>query len=98
MLGLGAARAVSRLSITWPSTPATQIFENISAGQSIEISEGSASIKVLKQPPLSPHALTCKMTRWRWGRGKAYFSTPRRQDEVCDHQIIFNDRYPVTFI
>ena len=55
MIGLGEARVVTRLSVTWPGNPVAQTFLNVSAGQSIEITEGSASFKVLKQPAFSAH-------------------------------------------
>ena len=53
MFGLGEARSVARLTVTWPTSQTIQTFENIPAGQSIEITEGSNSYKTLKQPPLS---------------------------------------------
>ncbi len=52
MIGLGDARSVSRLTVTWPIGQTKQTFENVTAGQSIEITEGSDSFKALKQPPL----------------------------------------------
>jgi hypothetical protein len=52
MIGLGDARTVLRLTVTWPGGQSKQTFENIPAGQSIEITEGSDSYKTLKQPPL----------------------------------------------
>ena len=51
VLGLGTARSVARLTVIWPTSHTQQTFENIAAGQSIEITEGEASFKVLKQPP-----------------------------------------------
>ena len=41
MIGLGDARTVARLTVTWPATQARQTFENVPAGQSIEITEGA---------------------------------------------------------
>ena len=55
LIGLGDSRSVSRLSVTWPASQKTQTFENIPAGQSIEITEGSDAIKVLNQPPFAAH-------------------------------------------
>jgi tetratricopeptide (TPR) repeat protein len=49
-LGLGSARSVSRLTIIWPTSHTRQVFENVAAGQSIVITEGGSSFKVLKQP------------------------------------------------
>jgi hypothetical protein len=53
MIGLGDNQTVSRLSVTWPVSQTTQTFENVPAGQSIEITEGSASFNLLRQPQLS---------------------------------------------
>ena len=45
-----AHRSVSRLTVIWPTSHTRQVFENVAAGQSIVITEGGASFKVLKQP------------------------------------------------
>jgi hypothetical protein len=52
LIGLGDARTVSRLTVTWPAGQAKQTFENVPAGQSIEITEGLNSYQTLEQPPL----------------------------------------------
>ena len=52
LIGLGDARSVARLTVTWPDSHTTQTFENVAAGQSIEITEGSNTYKTLQQPPL----------------------------------------------
>jgi hypothetical protein len=51
-IGLGDARSVERLVVTWPTSGTMQTFENVAAGQSIEVTEGSSSFKVLHVPPL----------------------------------------------
>ena len=50
LIGLGDAKSVASLTVTWPTSHTQQTFENIAAGQSIEITEGEAAFKVLKQP------------------------------------------------
>ena len=50
LIGLGDAKSIARLTVTWPTSHTQQTFENLAAGQSIEITEGEASFKVLKQP------------------------------------------------
>ena len=52
LIGLGDAKSVAHLTVTWPTSRTQQTFENIAAGQSIVITEGDASFKVLKQPPI----------------------------------------------
>ncbi len=56
LIGLGDARSVSRLTVTWPTSHTRQVFENIVAGQSIVITEGVASFKILEQRPFVAHA------------------------------------------
>ena len=46
------AKAVARLSVSWPTSGTTQTFENIASDQSLEITEGASAYKVLQQPPL----------------------------------------------
>ncbi len=50
LIGLGKVRNVSRLTIVWPTSRTQQVFENVAADQSIVITEGDTTFKVLKQP------------------------------------------------
>ena len=57
LLGLGQERSVSRLTVIWPASGTRQVFENVAAGQSIVITEGEATFKVMKRPaPIASHA------------------------------------------
>lgn len=47
VIGLGNATQVDRLEIYWPTTNKTQLFQNIPAGLSLEITEGSGDFKTL---------------------------------------------------
>jgi hypothetical protein len=49
MIGLGDAARVGTLEIAWPTSKSTQVFHNVAADQSIEITEGSDSFKALPQ-------------------------------------------------
>ena len=50
-------RSVSQLTVIWPASGTRQVFENVAAGQSIVITEGEATFKVMKQPePIASHA------------------------------------------
>jgi hypothetical protein len=55
-IGLGDAKTVSRLTVTWPATGRSQTFREISADQAIQVTEGSASYQVLRQRPFAPPA------------------------------------------
>jgi hypothetical protein len=52
-IGLGDQSRVAELTVWWPTSQTTQTFRDVDAGQSIEITEGSSSFKVLHQPPLA---------------------------------------------
>jgi hypothetical protein len=52
LIGLGDATHVDRLTITWPAGNTVQTFQNIEADQSLEISEGTETYKVLPHKPL----------------------------------------------
>jgi ASPIC and UnbV len=58
LIGLKDAMSVDRLTVTWPTSQTTQTFHNITADQSIEITEGADSFKVLIQPRLTPPTST----------------------------------------
>jgi hypothetical protein len=51
-IGLLDAKAIDRLTVTWPTTKMTQVFQAIAADQSIEITEGSDTYKVVTRKPL----------------------------------------------
>ena len=53
MIGLGAARSVTRLTVTWPTSKTSQTFRDVGADQTIEITEGTGSFKVLRQPAIA---------------------------------------------
>ena len=46
LIGLKDARSVDLLTVTWPASQTTQTFRDITADQSIEITEGSDSLKI----------------------------------------------------
>ena len=48
--------ASTALTVTWPTSQTTQTFRDLAADQAIEITEGEATLKVVKQPPLKPPA------------------------------------------
>jgi hypothetical protein len=49
-IGMLDAKRVDVLTVSWPSSRTTQTFRDISAGQMIEIVEGSSDYKVLSVP------------------------------------------------
>jgi hypothetical protein len=51
-IGLGNAKTVARLTVSWPATGMTQTFQDVAADQAIVITEGANTFKVLRQPPL----------------------------------------------
>ena len=56
MIGLLDATRVGELTVSWPTSRTTQTFRDVAADQTIEITEGSNSFKVLHQPASpSPH-------------------------------------------
>ncbi len=46
LIGLGNARSIDRLTVTWPTSHTTQTFHELAAEGAIEITEGSDSVKV----------------------------------------------------
>jgi hypothetical protein len=57
LLGLRDSTRVEELQIHWPISNSTQTFHNLAADQSIEITEGAESLKVLheRRLPSVPH-------------------------------------------
>ena len=51
-IGLGKAESVARLEITWPTSGTTQVFENLSVDQAIEITEMRDGFRKLEWTPL----------------------------------------------
>jgi hypothetical protein len=51
-LGLAEAARIERLEVQWPTSRSKQVFENVAADQSIEITEFADSFRTLRQPPL----------------------------------------------
>ncbi len=49
-IGLLDATRVAALIVSWPTSGSTQTFHDVAADQAIEITEGSASIKVSRRP------------------------------------------------
>ena len=52
-IGLLDAKSVDRLTVTWPTSKTTQVFRNIGADQSIEITEGVEPYKVITRTPVN---------------------------------------------
>jgi hypothetical protein len=51
-IGLLDATRVAELTVSWPTSQTTQTFHDLAANQTIEITEGSDTFKVLDQPRL----------------------------------------------
>jgi len=51
-LGLGKARQVAELRIDWPTSGTTQVFRDIPANQTIEVTEFAKDYKTLKSQPI----------------------------------------------
>jgi hypothetical protein len=51
-IGLLDDKAVTRLTVSWPTSKSTQSFRDIAADQAIEIAEGAETFRILHQPPL----------------------------------------------
>ena len=51
-IGLGKAKRIETMTIYWPKTDTTQIFENLDVDQFIEIREGDATIHQLDLPKI----------------------------------------------
>ena len=54
LIGLGEARSVTRLTVTWPTSRTTQTFRDLAADQAISIREGTDSYEIRRQPPSRP--------------------------------------------
>jgi hypothetical protein len=52
-IGLGKSDRVALLEITWPTSGTTQIFRDIAAGQTIEVTEFAAEYRKLKRAPIA---------------------------------------------
>jgi hypothetical protein len=52
LIGLRDETRIAALTISWPTSKTTQTFRDLAADQAIEITEGSDSFKVLRQPTL----------------------------------------------
>ena len=52
-IGLGDAKSVDRLTVTWPTSKTTQTFRHLAADQAIEITEGVDKYKVVTRKPLA---------------------------------------------
>jgi tetratricopeptide (TPR) repeat protein len=52
-IGMGDAKVVDRITVSWPVTGKTQVFSNVDADQFAEITEGTDSLRVIHQEPLS---------------------------------------------
>jgi FG-GAP-like repeat/ASPIC and UnbV len=53
-IGLRDTTRVAELTVSWPTSKTTQTFRDLVADQAIEITEGSDTMKILHQPPLTP--------------------------------------------
>jgi hypothetical protein len=53
-IGLRDLTRVDAITVSWPTSKTKQIFQDLAADQSIEITEGSGTFKVVRQPPLKP--------------------------------------------
>jgi hypothetical protein len=52
LIGLSDAPRVEELKVSWPTSRTTQTFQSIAADQTIEITEGSESFRVVRQRPI----------------------------------------------
>lgn len=52
-LGLGTARTVRRLTVTWPTTGQVQTFEGLAVNQVVRIREGDATITTVSRKPFT---------------------------------------------
>jgi hypothetical protein len=53
-IGLRDTTRVAELTVSWPTSETKQTFRDLAADQAIEITEGSASLRFLHHPPLTP--------------------------------------------
>jgi hypothetical protein len=55
LIGLGDARSVATLAITWPGSHSRQTFRNLAASQFVEVTEGTDVLRVVEtQDRLGP--------------------------------------------
>lgn len=52
-IGLGSDAQVETLEVYWPTSDTTQVYENLKAGQTIEITEGTDAFRVIEIPGFS---------------------------------------------
>jgi hypothetical protein len=52
-IGLANQNSIDRLTVTWPTSQTSQTFTNLAANQSVEITEGSNSIRRLDRKTLT---------------------------------------------
>ncbi|HZW33529.1 MAG TPA: CRTAC1 family protein, partial [Isosphaeraceae bacterium] len=53
-IGLEDATRVAAVTVSWPTSGTTQTFRDVGGDQAIEITEGSDTMNVLRQLPLTP--------------------------------------------
>lgn len=51
-IGLAKAARVATLEVSWPTSGTTQVFRDLAANQSVEITEGAAGYKLLPRRPI----------------------------------------------
>jgi tetratricopeptide (TPR) repeat protein len=51
-IGLGDATAISRLSVRWPASGTTQVFENVPLDSFVRVTEGEAELERLELPKI----------------------------------------------
>ena len=51
LVGLGDFPSVDAITVTWPVSRTSQTFRQIAADQTVEVREGSDTIRVLKRSP-----------------------------------------------
>ena len=53
-IGLGSARSIVALRVTWPVSKTEQVFQDLPLDRAIEIIEGEASYRTLDWTPIAP--------------------------------------------
>ena len=51
-IGLGDANPVAELTVSWPTSETSQVFQDVAAGHAIMITEGAESYRVVDHAPL----------------------------------------------
>jgi hypothetical protein len=54
-IGLGNAEQIESVEISWPTTGATQVFEEVESNRFYRVTEGQDRIEVIQRPPFSFH-------------------------------------------